>query len=707
MRSLSFSQKTLFKCILLVAIILTIAAGWLLTGYLGRVAEKEFKMGVNREANLIVSFLHDNLEDVDNAAKTLSTSEPIVEALSSGRHADLERANRTLDHYRNSLEMSVCYILDNNGLTVASSNRSDGTNFVGNSFAFRPYFKGALAGRLMSHFAFGNSTRERGYYAAAPVVDKSGAITGVVVIKRNIIPVEEVFRKYPHAFLVSPEGIIFITSREELLFRALWPVDEQRRSELLASKQFGSITFEPLLTAEPRNGTYVRLDHEDHYVQRVPFGNDGWTLVFLEHPRIVANYRLFGILITFGFVLLLLFFFNLLLYKNKSLETARELLKSKTEAAENAQRLEFVLEGSNDATWEWDLVTNKGLLNTRYYEMMECTPGEVDTTFEFFLKTVHPDDVSEVQRRVQEHLDGKTSGYGAHYRMVTKSGKVKHVMGKGKIVKYGEDGRPTMMAGVVTDVTELKRLNDEVNRIHNLESIGLLAGGIAHDFNNVLNIIYGNITFARILAGENAAFTGPLKDAEAACERAKELGIRLQDLMRVSSPVKKQIALPDIIKDAAEALFKDSRISHTIVTADDLLPVEADPGQIRQVFENLLTNAKEAVSAGGTVKIDIDNYADNDGKRGIPLGSGRYVCIVLQDDGKGIPKEDLPKIFDPYFSTKDTYSQRGLGLGLSTCYAILKRHNGHIFADSEPGVGTRITVYLPASVEETTTARSR
>jgi PAS domain S-box-containing protein len=812
MKSKSSKQRIKYLRVFVVAIILTIAAGWFITGFLGRAAEKEFKKDVNQDANLTASFLHDYLYDVENAAKALSPSEAIVAALSSGSPADLDRANKTLDRYKSSLEMSVCYLLDQNGLTIASSNRNEVNGFVGKSFASRPYVKGALAGRLTPYFALGKITRERGYYVATPVIDSDRKITGIVVIKRNVAPIAEAFRKNTRAFLVSPEGIIFISSEEPLLFRSLWPVDEKRRSELLASGQFGSIRFEPLLAAEPRTGTYVNFRNEEHYVHRLPFGSDGWSLVFMEHPNIIANYRLFGILLTTVFGLLLLFFFNVLLYKSKTLETAKDLLKSRDDwkrtfdtvpdliaiidpnyrissmnramaerlgisqqeavgrrcyellhctqepppscphqrmldsgraeseprfeknlnadfivtaapilaedgtiessvyvmhditelkrmeqtLKEYAQRLEFVLEGSNDATWEWDIIADQAVLNTKYYELMEYAPGEVDLNFAFFMTTIHPDDVSEVQRLMQEHLEGKAGEYKAQYRMATKSGKFRHVMMRGKIVRYDEDGRPARMAGVVTDVTEIKLLGDEVNRINNLESIGLLSGGLAHDFNNVLNIIYGNITFVKMLAEGNTAIVEPLTDAEEACERAKELGIRLQAFSQGSAPAREPIVISGIIEDAAGTLFKGSHISHSLSAADDLLPLEADPRQIRQLFENLLTNAKEAMPDDGTVKIDIGNF-EVDGKKGLSLGSGLYVCITIQDDGSGIPEVNLPKIFDPYFSTKDTYSQRGMGLGLSICHAIMKRHNGQISVESTVGIGTRVTMYLPVS----------
>ena len=702
-------RTTTYLRLFVVAILLTFAAGWLLTDFLGTVAEKGFKKECEREATLTHLFLQDNLDDTTSAAKSLGQAEAIVAALASGSSFDLERANRLLDRINNNFAMSVCYLIDRNGLTIAASNRQEKESFVGHSFANRPYFAKAASGGLTTYFALGKVSHERGYYAAVPVLDSTGTLTGVVVVKRNVAPAEAFFAKYDHAFLVSPEGIIFITSREELLFRSLWPVTEQLRAGLLASQQFGNITFEPLLATEPESGTYVRLDDEKHYVQRLPFGTDGWTLILLDHPEIVTTYQMFGIVLTLVFTVLLVFFFNILLYKNRSLELTRDLLKSKEDFERSlkgyAQRLEYVLAGSNDATWEWDIIADQVVLNRRYYELIEYPPGEVNADLAFFIKTIHPEDVAFVQSRVQDNLAGKSREYEAQYRLVTRSGKLRHVMGRGKVVSFDEDGRPCNMAGVITDVTEMKRLCEEVNRISNLESIGLLSGGLAHDFNNVLNIIYGNITFAKMLAGGNAAVIDPLTDAEEACERAKELGIRLQSLSSRNAPVQELLLLPDLIAQVAGNLFKGTNILHTITVADDLYPVEGDPRQIRQVLENLLTNAKEAMSAGGSVTIHIANYL-SDGKSGLPLNADHYVCILLADEGRGIAAEKLPKIFDPYYSTKDTYSQKGLGLGLTTCHAILQRHNGHISVESTTGIGTTVTMYLPAALRDKDASRT-
>lgn len=685
MKSRSSARNSAYFRIFVVAIILTIASGWLLTDFLGRVAEKEFKEKADRDANLISFFVHDKLNEVTSAAKSLGPAEAIVAALSTGSAKDLERANKLLDRIKNNFEMSICYLLDKNGLTVASSNRNETNGFVGKSFADRPYFTGAAAGVLTTYFALGKITHERGYFASVPVIDSAGTITGVVVVKRNVVPVEEFFKKYPHVYLASPDGIIFISSRKELLFRSLWPVDKKIRTELAASGQFGKITFDPLLAAEPRTGSYVRFEGEDHYVLRLPFGSDGWTVVLLDDPRSVSDYRLFGIILTAVFGLLVLFFFTVLLFKNKSLETARELFKAKEDWGRIFDAVpepiaiidpEHRIINMNRAMAEQLGISRERAIGRQCHDLVhDCREPHSSCPLRKLLDT------------------GKTES-GIYFEKNLNSD---FIVSAAPIL--AEDGTIESFVHMMHDVSEMKRLSDEVNRINNLESIGLLSGGLAHDFNNVLNIIYGNITFVKMLADGNEALVEPLADAEEACERAKELGLRLQAFSQEDTPFREPIALSALIEDAADILFRVSHVSHSISAADDIHALEADPRQIRQLFENLLTNAKDAMPNGGTVRIDIEN-CEVDGNRGLSLRSGPYVRITIQDDGSGIPEAKLPKIFDPYFSTKDTYSQRGMGLGLSICHAIMKRHNGYISVESTVGTGTRVTLYLPSSVSD-------
>lgn len=245
------------------------------------------------------------------------------------------------------------------------------------------------------------------------------------------------------------------------------------------------------------------------------------------------------------------------------------------------------------------------------------------------------------------------------------------------------------------EIAERERMEAELSRVQKLESLGLLAGGIAHDFNNLLGAIMGNISLAMLdVDPENSAYQ-QLTKAERASFRAQELTRQLLTFSRGGAPVKKRITLPGIITEAAGFSLRGSRVLHELSIAADLWPVEADEGQMMQVFNNLLINADQAMPAGGIIRIAAANVTLGPGD--VPsLAAGRYLLITVSDEGSGIPREHLGKIFDPYFTTK----QKGSGLGLAATYSIIRKHDGHITAWSELGKGTVFRIYLPASQGE-------
>jgi len=244
-------------------------------------------------------------------------------------------------------------------------------------------------------------------------------------------------------------------------------------------------------------------------------------------------------------------------------------------------------------------------------------------------------------------------------------------------------------------IIEREHMEAELSRVQKLESLGLLAGGIAHDFNNLLGAVMGNISLAMLdVDPENKAYQH-LAKAERASFRAQELTRQLLTFSRGGAPVKKRITLPGIITEAAGFSLRGSRVLHELSIAADLLPVEADEGQMMQVFNNVLINADQAMPAGGIIRIAAGNVTLGPGE--VPsLAAGRYVAITVSDEGTGIPREHLDKIFDPYFTTK----QRGSGLGLAATYSIIRKHDGHITVESELGKGTVFHIYLPASQGE-------
>jgi signal transduction histidine kinase len=248
----------------------------------------------------------------------------------------------------------------------------------------------------------------------------------------------------------------------------------------------------------------------------------------------------------------------------------------------------------------------------------------------------------------------------------------------------------------MVDITDRKKTEEERLKSHMLESIGILAGGIAHDFNNLLNIINGDIHVAKTFVQTGDKAYNRLADAEQICEIAGDLTKRLITFATGGDPVKKTMSISGMITDTVGSLLKNASVTPAYDLPKDLFAVAIDEGQMQQVFRNLVLNAIEAMPQGGTLAVRGENIRVTAGDS-IPMREGNYLKISIQDSGVGIPAENLPKVFDPYFSTKDTFSQKGLGLGLAVCYSVVKRHDGLITVESELGKGTTFHIYLPAA----------
>jgi signal transduction histidine kinase len=243
-----------------------------------------------------------------------------------------------------------------------------------------------------------------------------------------------------------------------------------------------------------------------------------------------------------------------------------------------------------------------------------------------------------------------------------------------------------------TDITENRKMQDELLRAQKLESLGVLAGGIAHDFNNILTGILGSISLARIQVGEEHRAAARLAECEKALNRATELARQLLTFARGGEPVKGDVDVEQLLRDVASFSLHGSQCKADIRLAKELWHLNADGGQIHQLLNNLILNSCQAMPGGGTLTFSaVNEIIGNDDA---PIVSpGRYVKISVTDQGCGIPPEDLPRIFDPYFTTKSA----GTGLGLASAFSIAKRHGGAISVSSTPGVGTTFHITLPAA----------
>ena len=258
-----------------------------------------------------------------------------------------------------------------------------------------------------------------------------------------------------------------------------------------------------------------------------------------------------------------------------------------------------------------------------------------------------------------------------------------------------KDGNTVGVVLVIRDITEKRKMEEELRRAGKLESLGVLAGGIAHDFNNLLTGIVGNISLAKSRARPDDTIYHRLTEAEYACFRAKDLTQQLLTFSKGGAPIMRTASISDLVRESASFAVTGSNTRCVFEISDDLWPVEVDEGQISQVVHNLALNAQQAMPNGGVMLVQARNTSipPNQSDDAVSLAGRRYVVISVIDRGTGIAEEHLEKIFDPYFTTKP----KGSGLGLATCYSIIRNHGGYIDVESKFGSGATFNVFLPAS----------
>ena len=282
-----------------------------------------------------------------------------------------------------------------------------------------------------------------------------------------------------------------------------------------------------------------------------------------------------------------------------------------------------------------------------------------------------------------------------HYH---KDGRILTLQNTVSLIKIGDK---EYLFGFHQDITEKKKTEEEkqkllekLNQSQKLESLGLLAGGLAHDFNNLLGGIMGYIEMASLTSPLNPEASSYLSTAVSTITRARGLTQQLLTFAKGGAPIKKIESLIPFLKESVEFALTGSNVKSVFDIPQNLWPCDMDKNQINQVIDNIVINAKQAMADGGKITLRAQNISLKKNEHPL-LEANPYVRIQITDTGIGMPKGILDKIFTPFFSTKAT----GHGLGLATCYSIIKRHGGSIDVESKPGKGTTFCLYLPAHTD--------
>ncbi|MDP2806731.1 MAG: cache domain-containing protein, partial [bacterium] len=307
-----------------ILLLIVIVAGWIATDYLDNKARQEIISEGQASALTLSTYVSSTFTNIEGAVKSLAGSPWIAPALLSKTDLAIERANSVLDRYNSTLNASVSYLMEANGMTVASSNRKDPDSFVEISYRFRPYFQEAAKGKPDRYLALGVTSGKRGFYASYPVQNHLGKVLGVVTMKKDLDDMGTFFGKYPFCFLISPEGIIFLSSKPAMVLKSFWPLDKTAQEKLIASQQFGNKPFESVMKKEIADGAEVTLEGKNYFVSRMVIDSDGWSLMILTPTDRIRSYKLLGILATISVCLLILIFSGMIYATDRSNEIIRQ-----------------------------------------------------------------------------------------------------------------------------------------------------------------------------------------------------------------------------------------------------------------------------------------------------------------------------------------------------------------------------------------------
>lgn len=372
-----------------------------------------------------------------------------------------------------------------------------------------------------------------------------------------------------------------------------------------------------------------------------------------------------------------------------------------TALEESRTLLQVALDAAELGIWTYEPGTGNGTWDDTARRIFGAGPEHGAPTLALIEERIHPEDRAMVREKLAEAM--RTGRYGpVQHRLLLPTGEVRWSAASGVAVK-GHDGQAVRIVGSMMDVTQRRALEARLLEAQKLESIGRLAGGVAHDFNNMLTAILGNVDFAASASSLDEV-RPLLEEIRLTAERSAALTAQLLAFAR-RQLIEPKVFDPGALLTRLEALLR--RLLGEQVTLSVTLGssgcVRVDPSQLEQVVLNLITNARDSMPQGGRVRLQLGEatIAPADAARFPDLSPGPYVVISVADDGDGIPAHALPHIFEPFFSTR----RGGTGLGLATCYGIVKQSGGHIAVSSEPGSGSTFSVYLPRAEGSGGTAR--
>jgi len=730
---------------------------------------------------------------VDEGTRLLATSPGILEFYRSPTPAAQSNAHAVLDRYSMSFNAAVTYAMDTGGTVIASSNRDHPDSFMGQNYAFRPYFRTAMAGKPNGFFALGITSGKRGYYSGAPVINSSGTTTGVVVMKYSMNRLDSLFSSMPDVFLVDNSEMVFLSAQSQYLHHPLFPAPvEVPSSGKSINASSGAVT-----TSYSPDAGRADYNNDVYFVHRKNISIPGWQIITLSSRSPVTRHYFLGVCVTALIIVSLLIIISLMAFykvgswindiflSEKRFQTIFDhapeaiiICESSTSTIKAANTPATTLFGNTllnsrlppllvsiGAAREQSLPLTASDLNGIYtivnapgktvslssatlqFEGLPClVVFMLDISFLYEAQKIIaaneqkyrdltnflPEGVFEINREGFLTYVNKRAldlfGYTIHdidgtlspldliippdrprvtaniaalyknqqqshqeYTALHKSGKEVPIMVHSTVMI--KDGDVLGICGVIIDLSERRKIEAELQKKDKLEALGILAGGIAHDFNNLLTALWSGFSIIKLQSSNDPELVKIATEMENAIVRGRDLTGQLLTYAKGGAPVKAAASLLELVNDTAPFITRGTNVRCDITADPDLFTVDIDTTQISQVLQNLLINAREAMSKGGIITITLLNRPAYKSMAQPDIPQGSYVEIVIVDTGSGIPPELQSRIYDPFFTTKP----EGSGLGLATAYSIVKNHNGYLFFESTMSKGTTFHILFPAS----------
>jgi PAS domain S-box-containing protein len=356
--------------------------------------------------------------------------------------------------------------------------------------------------------------------------------------------------------------------------------------------------------------------------------------------------------------------------------------------AEEKERLAVTLRSIGDGVITTDTRGAIVIMNSVAEELTGWTQAEaegkpLDAVFNTVSEATRERCSSSVERVLST---GRIVELASHALLVSRQGTERLIADSGAPIT-DRDGKTIGVVLVFRDITEKQRVSEVMQRAAKLDALGILAGGIAHDFNNLLTGIFGYVELARARSSDEQVLEY-LDGTLAAMNRARSLSMQLLTFAKGGAPAQKRTQMIPLIRETVQFALSGAGVSCQFSLPDDLWTCHVDRNQIAQVIDNIVINAQQAMPYGGFLEVAARNVFADEGR--LPaLTRGNYVKLSIKDQGIGISKDVLPRIFDPFYTTKT----KGHGLGLATCYSIVSRHGGCIEVESELGKGSLFHVY--------------